>query len=197
MAGIDNITKVIARDAEKEAESIISSAKANSDVIRKQAESEADKLKADANEKLEKKLMAERKKIHSQSEQIEKLIMLKTKQQIIEDTLDKAKNKILGYEDKKYFEVLLKILETSVQADKGTLLLNSKDLKRIPDGFDKDINAVASKKGGTLEVGSEAVKFNGGFILKYGNIEINSSLDALFEENEEKLVDIVNTTIFG
>ena len=197
MAGIDNITKVIARDAEKEAESIISSAKDNSDVIRKQAESEADKLKADANDKLEKKLMAERKKIHSQSEQIEKLIMLKTKQQIIEDTLDKAKNKILGYEDKKYFEVLLKILETSVQADKGTLLLNSKDLKRIPDGFDKDINAVASKKGGTLEVGSEAVKINGGFILKYGNIEINSSLDALFEENEEKLVDIVNTTIFG
>ncbi len=196
MAGIENITKVIARDAESEAASIIASAKANADAVTKKAQDEADKMKAEADERLEKLLKNERKKIQSQSEQIEKLRMLKQKQQIIEDTLDKAKETILGYEDKKYFETLLKILENSVQADKGILYLNSKDLGRIPDGFDKDINAVATKKGGTLEIGSDAAKIDGGFILKYGNIEINSSIDALFEENEEKLVDIVNSTLF-
>ena len=33
---------------------------------------------------------------------------------------------------------------------------------------------------------------DGGFILKYGNIEINSSFDAIFDENKEELIDIVN-----
>jgi V/A-type H+-transporting ATPase subunit E len=41
------------------------------------------------------------------------------------------------------------------------------------------------------------VNIDGGFILKYGNIEINSSFDALFEENEEELVDIVNKMLWA
>lgn len=196
MAGIENITKVIARDAEIEAAQIITSAEKAADELKQKAEAEAEKLSKAADERLDKKVADERKKIQSQNEQIEKLRLLKQKQQIIEDTLNKAKEKILGYDDKTYFGTLLKILESSVQADKGVMFLNSKDIGRIPDDFDKEINVVATKNGGTLEVGKEPANINGGFILKYGNIEINSSIDALFEENEEKLVDIINSVLF-
>ena len=75
-------------------------------------------------------------------------------------------------------------------------MLSEKDLSRVPSDFEDKANVVATKKGGTVELSKEAVNIDGGFILKYGNIEINSSIDALFEENEEKLVDIVNSTLF-
>ena len=43
-----------------------------------------------------------------------------------------------------------------------------------------------------LEISKDTVNIDGGFILKYGNIEINSSIDALFEENKDELIDVVN-----
>ncbi|MBO4863954.1 MAG: V-type ATP synthase subunit E [Eubacterium sp.] len=196
MAGIDNITKVIAQDAEVESASIISAAEKAAEEARAKATGEADQLKLSAKEKLDRKIAAERKKIESQSEHIEKLKMLETKQTIIEDTLKKAKDKLLGYDDAAYFETLLGLLEKVVQADKGTLLLSEKDLGRIPADFESKVNAVATKKGGMLDISKQAADINGGFILNYGDIEINSSLDAVFDENKEKLVDIVNSLLF-
>ena len=47
---------------------------------------------------------------------------------------------------------LLKLLEKQSQADKGVLLLNEKDLARVPDDFEKSANAGATKNGGMLEI---------------------------------------------
>ena len=71
MAGIENITKVIARDAESEAASIIASAKANADVVTKKAQDETDKMKAEADERLEKLLK------NLDWDEIEKILMEK------------------------------------------------------------------------------------------------------------------------
>ena len=196
MAGIENITKVIAQEAEAESSSIISAAEKSAEEARAKANGEADQLKLSAKEKLDRKIAAERKKIQSQTEHIEKLKMLETKQNIIDGTLQKAKEKLLGYDDKTYFETLLGLLEKTVQADKGTLLLSETDLGRIPADFEGQVNAVATKKGGMLDVSKEPADIDGGFILSYGDIEINSSFDAIFEENKDKLVDIVNSILF-
>ena len=67
----------------------------------------------------------------------------------------------------------------------------------MPEDFEKSAQAVATKNGGMLDVSKETVNIDGGFILKCGNIEINSSFDALFEENEEELVDIVNKMLWA
>ena len=53
------------------------------------------------------------------------------------------------------------------------------------------MNDVATRNGGTLSISDEKAPIIGGFILRYGNIEINSSLDAIFEENKEVLTDTV------
>ena len=71
MAGIDKITKEILQDAEKEAASIIAGAEKSAASAREKQSKECDVLRAEADEKLERKLAAERKKIVSQCEQIE------------------------------------------------------------------------------------------------------------------------------
>ena len=196
MAGIDNITAEILKDAEREAAKIIEDANAAAERSRKAAMDDAEKLKQSKNDDLKKKLQIEDKKTQSQCEQAQKLIMLEAKQSIIEDMLVKAKTKMLELSDNEYFDNLLVLLGKQVLADKGILLLNEKDLARVPAGFATSVSDVAEKKGGSLEVSKDTVNIVGGFILKYGNIEINSSLDALFDENRDELIDTVNKMLW-
>ena len=192
MAGIDKITKEIELEAEKEAASIVSAAEAAAKSAKEDAEKKCQAYISSADEKLNRKLADENKKTQSQCEQAEKLILLETKQFLIDDILRKAKVKLLIQGKEDYFETLLKLLEKSVQADKGELMLSEKDMGRVPDDFESKANVVATKKGGTVVLSKNTVDIEGGFILKYGNIEINSSFDAIFDENRDELMDIVN-----
>ena len=192
MAGIDKITREIEQDADAEAAKIISAAEEAAKTEVDKANQQKDAYLSAADEKLSKKLAEEDKKTQSQCEQAEKLILLETRQLVIDDIIRKAKVKLLIQGKEDYFETLLKLLEKSVQADKGVLMLSEKDLSRVPSDFEDKANVVATKKGGTVELSKEAVNIDGGFILKYGNIEINSSFDAIFDENKDELVDIIN-----
>lgn len=192
MAGIDKITKEIELEADKEAASIVSAAEAAAQDARNKADQQRQAYISAADEKLNRKLAEENKKTQSQCEQAEKLILLETKQFLIDDILRKAKVKLLIQGKEDYFDTLLKILEKSVQAEKGELMLSKKDLERVPSDFESKANVVATKKGGTVELSGNTVDIEGGFILKYGNIEINSSFDAIFDENRDELMDIVN-----
>ena len=195
MAGIEKITNEISQQAEKEAAEIISAAEESAKTVKQKAQEECDAIKNAADERLSRKLASENKKTESQCEQAEKLIILKAKQEIIESILVKAKAKILLMENDEYFDTMLRLIGKQAQADKGELIFNEKDLSRVPQDFEKSANAVATKNGGMLEISKDTANIDGGFILKYGNIEINSSIDALFEENEEELIDIVNKLI--
>ena len=197
MAGIEKITNEINQEAEKEAAGIISAAEEAAKSLKSKTQQECDDRKSAADEKMQKKLEAENKKTQSQCEQAEKLIMLKAKQDIIEGVLRGAKDKLLGLDTKDYFDALSKLLEKQVQPEDGILFLSKRDVERVPEDFEKSAESIAKKCGGTLEVSKDAAAIDGGFILKYGNIEINSSFDALFEENEEELIDIVNKMLWA
>ena len=192
MAGIEKITSAILADADKESAGIISAAEESAKKLIDKASQDCDSFLAAANDRLDKKLAGENKKTVSQCEQAEKLILLKAKQDIIDSMIVKAKAKLLILEKEEYFDNLLKLLEKQAQSEKGILLLNKKDLDRIPSDFSEKVNQVATKKGGMIDISQDTVDIDGGFILKYGNIEINSSIDALFEENQDELIDVVN-----
>lgn len=192
MSGIDRITTEIIQDAEKEAASIIEDAKAAAEKARTDAAEKAREYKASSDDKINQKISSEEKKTQSQCEQVEKLVLLKAKQEIINDVLLKAKAKLLNQDTNDYFDTLLKLVEKQAQADKGVLMLNAKDIARLPENFEKSVNAIAAKIGGMITISNKPINLDGGFILKYGNIEINSSFEALFEENKEELIDIVN-----
>lgn len=196
MAGIDKILNEIKSDAEKEAAEIISAAEKAAEEKKAKAKAQCDEYTAAADEKLARKLEEENKKTESQCEQLEKLKMLKTKQEIIEGVLDKAKERLVNQSDDKYFENIYVLIKKYVQAEDGTLLLNAKDLDRKPADFDKEVTTIAKDCGGTLELSETAADIDGGFIIKYGNIEINASFDAIFEENKDELIDKVNGILF-
>ena len=56
---------------------------------------------------------------------------------------------------------------------------------------------MAEKKGGALEFSGEVRNIDGGFILVYGGIEENCSIDAVFAEKRDELLDQVRKILFA
>ena len=70
------------------------------------------------------------------------------------------------------------------------------NLKAVPAGFADELSKIAKGVGGTLVVSDKPVKIRSGFILSYGGIEENCSLDAIFAEKAETLRDLANTLLW-
>ena len=64
------------------------------------------------------------------------------------------------------------------------------------EGFAAVVNGIASEKGGSLRVSEEAAPIENGFLLKYGGIEENCSLKALFTSMRDRLQDKVNEALW-
>ena len=90
------------------------------------------------------------------------------------------------------------LVTNSVSYEDGRKLHNTKkDLERMPAGFREEIKSLAQKKGGVLEISGETRNIDGGFILIYGGIEENCSIDAMFAEKRDELLDQVRKILFA
>ncbi len=196
MAGIEKITEAIALDAEKKAAEIIETAKKEAEAILNNAKEECRIFSEEQKAVREKAEKIEDGRTASQKEQVLKLRILKEKQEIIESVLAKAKDKLLNKSDSDYTELLLSMIEKSALGEKGEVLLNKKDKSRVSVDFIERADEIAKKKGGSLTMSNEEVDIDGGLVLRYGRIEINSSIESVFDENREHLVDVVNKVLW-
>ena len=196
MAGVDNITKEILQDAENESAKIIGDAQAEAEEIRKAAEADADKTKSDAAAKAEKDAAAYADRIRSQIGMRRKQAVLGARQDVIREVLDRAYQKLDTQDDASYFGMIEKLAEENVQPEDGEILFAEKDAARIPDGFAAKLQDIAAKHGGSLKISDERADVENGFILRYGGIEENCSLRALFAAKQEELQDEVHKALF-
>ena len=196
MAGIDRITNEIAADADREAASIIESAREAADKLVEEAKQELSKKSDEAKSQTDKSMEDTKQRYDSQCERIIKLKLLSTRQEIIEDVLNKSKTKVIEQSDEDYTALLLRLSEANVHADSGEMYLNARDLSREPNDFQLKINQIAEKASGSLVLSDKPIDIDGGFVLKYGLIEFNLSISSIFEENKEHLLDVVNKVLW-
>ena len=64
--------------------------------------------------------------------------------------------------------MIRKMLNSFTLASEGDIYFSSADLKRLPAGFEKEIEEIAAKKGGVLRLAKESKNIEGGFVLVYG-----------------------------
>ena len=196
MAGVDNILKEILQEAQTKADGLLSEAKSKADEIL-QSSAQADEKMAEDSRRAALKGAADlEERAKSQSALRIRQAVLKTKQDIIDEVIDQAYTKLSTQGDAEYFGMAEKLLEKAVRPGDGEICFNAEDLKRVPASFKKNIEKIAAEKGGTLKIGETPVKIRNGFILAYGGIEENCSLDAIFSEKKEKLRDLVNSILW-
>ena len=184
LAGIAEESKTqadkINSDAEKQAADIIAAA-------REEAETDAEKIRAEAEKKAELIISSGK----SSAELLKRDTALNCRRGLIEKALNFVADTVNAYGDKDYFDFLLTLIKKEKLNGKGEVYLSVKDKARDTASFKSELEAL----GFTLS--DNFADINGGFILKYGDIQINGELSALIHEKRDVLTDELNKALFN
>ena len=99
--------------------------------------------------------------------------------------------------DADYFTVLQTLACSYARKGEGEMLLSQRDLQRLPAGFADTLNSMLKSQGAQVHIGARAAKIDGGFLLVYGDIEVNCSFEALLEASLEQVKDALNRELFA
>ena len=184
LAGIAEESKTqadkINSDAEKQAADIIAAA-------REEAETDAEKIRAEAEKKAE--LIINSGK--SSAGLLKRDTALNCRRELIEKALNFVADTVNAYGDKDYFDFLLTLIKKEKLNGKGEVYLSIKDKARDIAAFKSELSAL------DLTLSDTFADINGGFILKYGDIQINGELSALIHEKRDVLTDELNKALFN
>ncbi len=196
MAGIDKMKSQILDEAQALAQTRISEAKAQADEILNQARAEAKKNQESISKKSEADVAAYKERIESSTDLQRRTKILKAKQGEIADVIDQAYASFETMDPQTYFSMMAKLLEKYALPEEGELFFSSADLARMPAGFEEQAKKIAEEKGGSLTLSKEGKQIENGFVLAYGGIEENCTLEAMFDSRRDELSDIVQGILF-
>ncbi|MBO4941758.1 MAG: V-type ATP synthase subunit E [Clostridia bacterium] len=190
MTGLSNILDRIENESVKKAEEIILKANNEADKMIFAAKKEAQEILDDYKAKTEKKTTEILSRIKASDEIEKKRAELFKKQEIIKTVLATAQNEIKSQSNDDYFDFLGKILTKYAQDQNGTVVLSNRDFESMTKSF-KDI---LQEKGLAAKAGN--LSDRNGFVIVYGNIEINCTVNAIFDAEAEELSDMLNKFLF-
>lgn len=196
MTGLNKIIERISQDSVAKCDGIIFDAQTEASKIKNAAIAEADALKQKAIEEANAQAKTITEMAESGAQLATRKKLLSTKIDIINDAINAAYKKIKEMPEKDYFAALYSLVKKYAQDTEGVMILSEKDLGRKPKDFEKKINEGLSKEA-KLTVSDKPANIGEGFILVYGDIEINCTFEALIEDARDELKDTINNIIFA
>ena len=191
MTSSEKILAGIAGEAKTEAEKITAEAEKQAAEItaaaKTEAETDAGKIRAAAEKKAE--LIINSGK--SSAGLLKRDTALNCRRELIEKALITVADTVNAYGDKDYFDFLLTLIKKEKLNGKGEVYLSVKDKARDIAAFKSELSAL------DLTLSDTFADINGGFILKYGDIQINGELSALIHEKRDVLTDELNKALFN
>lgn len=189
MTGLETIINQIRQDAEESASHQIAEAEKAARAVIEEAEAVGRQKQAVAARELEAKRADILSRAKSAAELETRKKLLSVKQGLIGDTLQAALDRLDSLPDTEYFDIIAGLAQRYATGEPGELRLCEKDLQRLPDGFQNRLpEAVALSK--------TPAKIKSGFLLVYGEIDLNCSFEALFADAREELQDKAASLLF-
>lgn len=196
MTGLEKIVNQIQEEAQTSVNQLLNEADEKADKILNEAKLECKKTEEKTAAEI--KIMRENAASRSVSaaEMQKKRILLKARQEIISDCIEKAYLSLKNLDDTEYFKLIERMISKYALPQDGIICFSEADLKRMPSNFKESVDKIAVEKGGRLTISAESRDIDGGFVLTYGGIEENCSFKALFESAREDLQDITRKMLF-
>jgi len=189
MAGADKLTERIISDARLKAEQHLKHAHEEADSILKSSaeEAERNRMRMLDNAKIE--ADEARKKMLSAAALDARKQKLKVKQEVIDLVFQKALEQLCSLPEDEYFNILAEMIASIIQNGTAEIVLCSADKQKYAGTFEQKINKLIKDKGSkaVVSLSSKTRDIKGGFILKMGDIEVNSSFDALIRMKRDEL----------
>lgn len=196
---IEKITQRIFSDAKKEAAKLTKEAEAEAKTILKEAEIEAEKQATVVVAKAKIQAQDEKKRVLAMARLESRDLILREKRQTVDSVFQLAREKVLALPDEKYLALIKKLVFKAVETGEEEVIVSPKDKKRIDQGFLNEVNRELEKQGkpGELKQAAETKELQGGFVLKQGGIETNSSLPVLIDSIRGELESEIIKVLLG
>ena len=197
MTGLEKMVSQILEEADASAAVTISDAEKKAAEILDEAGKKADEIRQQREEQSRAKVKSYDERTASAADMKRRTAVLAARQELIGSVIADACERVKNLDEEKYFEILKNMAGKYFLPKDGEICFSRKDLERMPADFREEIRSMAEKKGGALEFSGEARNIDGGFILVYGGIEENCSIDAVFAEKRDELLDQVRKILFA
>lgn len=194
MTGLDRILETVDRNGEEKIKKLI--AESDSEIKRI-----ADELSIYRHQMQDKMIAEAEKEAKLNIENAQNSAKLKSSKQILElksaligEAIERAVKKIISMNDEDYFSLMYELISDRLQSADGIIVFNIRDKGRLPKDFIKKINAV--RPNCHIKLSDVTAGISGGFILVYGDIEENCSLEILKDEKRDSIRDETARILF-
>ena len=195
MTGLEKMIYQIKNDSDSTIAQITENARVEVERIMSEAMTQAEAECAAVLQKGKEEAQVQERIFSSSAEHEEKKMLLTARREVIDDVFAKALEKLRSLPDREYFTVLSGLAVKYAENGEGEMLLSEKDRAHVPADFISGINSKLSGK--SVKLASDTVQTNGGFILRYGGIEINCTFAALIDGRREQLGDKLSRFLFA
>lgn len=220
MTGLDKIIDRILSDAKEEARGILEGAQADCRTMAEEYAGKAEQIRADITEDAEREGEAIVSRAKSAVLMQRRNLMLKTKNDLVEEAFRAARAEVLDTDFGKYRELLTALLASALieeaasaaqaqafgdeltEFDTYEVLMNAADREAFGHAVVEGAKRAASRRIGAeraekLRLAEETADIDGGLILRYGSIEANCSLSMLMADMRKSLETKVAAILFA
>jgi V/A-type H+-transporting ATPase subunit E len=195
---LEKILERIQQDAQSEVDKIKGRASASADEILKKAQAEAESLKSEALEDAKNEAKQRKERIEATARLDLRKALLAEKQNAIDAAFQAAVDALVSMEDAEYKKIIKNMILPNVQTGEEEIILSERDKARLGDDFAQEINRQLAEDGkkGNLTIAKDTYSMVGGFVLRRGQIELNSSFESLLRSSRDELESEVSKILF-
>lgn len=199
MTGTEKIKNKILEDAKAKAVQIEEQARTESNIIMESALKKVGLQKEELMKRAESEGAEAYKRMMSVAGLEGRKEILRTKQDLVDAAFKRAMEKVAGLPDPEYQKLLEDMVVRIAEKDGGEILLTEKDHHRIDSQFLTNINKRLNSAGihGSLTLSEDKIQASGGFILRRGEMELNSTFEILFTMLRTELENDVVKILFS
>lgn len=195
MTGLERIKEKILIQSQENCDKIIQNATMQAKSIIRQARDDANSKAFEIINKADDTANKKNAVSKSTAESITRNRYLEIRNAILNDVISAAYLEIEKFSDEKYFDMLKKLCIKNMLSGECTMHLNGYDLGRLPEDFELNLNKEIYENGAVM-ISEDAIDIENGFILRYGDVEVNCTLKSVFDESMDNLKDMLSNFMF-
>ncbi len=199
MTNAQILKEKILEDARIDANESISQAKKNAKNIITAAQDEGDRKRLEILNKAVNEAKLKKSRLTASAVMEVKKVKLTAKQEILNEVFQGALNNLNSLSTEEYSEILLSMVTDAVTKGNEEIILTERDRQRLGLKFIDDVNRRIISKGlpGNVRLAKSAGNFDGGFVLKDGDVEYNNTFSAMLRMKRSDLEQEVVSILFG
>ena len=197
---LDKIIEKINEEAREKIEQIMSDAKVQVEHIKKKSIKDSETMKNRIMEQAKQDARERERRMLQLAHLSGRKEILAEKQKAINSVFNAAIDRLAGLDPGKSKKMLKHMLLRAVKSGKEEIILSARDKKLINEDWLEEVNMYLIKDRGLpgkLKLAEDTRNIKGGVILKDGQVEINSSFEAILKYNQNELESEVADLLLG